>query len=53
MTVRIYNKETYESDYYHNVKEVHEGLIDFVLEFEDEKTRLFDCDLYSYAIVER
>lgn len=53
MTVRIYNKETYEADYYHDVKEVHEGLIDFVLEYENGRTRLFDCDLYSYAIVER
>ena len=53
MTVRIYNKETYESDYFYDVKEVYEGLIDFVLKFEDEKTILFDFDLYSYAIIER
>lgn len=39
--------------FYNAFLSIHGGLIDFVLEFEDEKTRLFDCDLYSYAVVER
>lgn len=53
MIVRIYNKETYESDYYYKVKEVHSGYIDFVLEMEDGSTVLFDYDLYDYCVVRR
>lgn len=53
MIVRVYNKETYEADYYHEIKEVHEGYIDFVLEYVDGKTRLFDNDIFEYCIVRR
>lgn len=53
MIVRIYNKETYEADYYYDVKEVHEGDIDFVLEMNTGSPIAFDNDLYSYCVVRR
>ena len=51
MTVRIYNKETYEADYYHDVKEVHEGLIDFVLLWTslDGGKTFYHCGVGKYC----
>jgi len=53
MIVRVYNKETYESDYYNEVIAVHDGKGDFVLELKDESPKLFENDTYSYAILDR
>lgn len=52
MIVRVYNKETYESDYYNDVIEVHDGKGDFVLELKDESPKLFEHELYDYAILD-
>lgn len=51
MKVRVYNKETYESYYYSDVKDIHFGYVDFVLELEDGHTILFDNDIYQSYIL--
>lgn len=53
MIVRVYNKETYVSDYYNDVIEVHDGKTDFVLELKGDGTKLFENETYSYAILDR
>lgn len=50
MTVRMYNMETCESEYY-TVKEIHFGKIDTVLELEDGNCIAFDNDIYCSYIV--
>lgn len=51
MKVRMYNKETHESEYYDDVVDIHFGKEDVVLELEDGRTPLFENEEWQSYII--